>query len=228
MIVCTGRMVQSARRVLAPARWREPLVCYQGAAVVDADDRWLLHAPLDLELAREAIEAVEEEGYSPNVYVDDELYVGAVTPEARQYSDFQQIVLHPVGDLLAWLERPPTKLVCIGDPDELERLRDRMHERFDGRLWVTKSLPFFLEFAATGISKSSALEFLANRLGFERARTVTLGDAENDLDLVEWGYGVAVDNADPRVKKRARWVCPPADDEGVAQVLEALLEDSAR
>ena len=227
MIVCTGRMVQSARRVLAPARWREPLVCYQGAAVVDADDRWLLHAPLDLELAREVIEAVEEEGYSPNVYVDDELYVGAVTPEARQYSDFQQIVLHPVGDLLAWLERPPTKLVCVGEPSELDGVEARMRERFGGRLHISKSLPFFLEFAATGISKSSALEFLANRLGFERDRTVTLGDAENDLDLVEWGYGVAVDNADPRVKKRARWVCPPADDEGVAQVLEARLEDSA-
>jgi hypothetical protein len=228
VIVVTGRMVQSLRRVLDPAGLHDPVVCYQGAAVVDADDRWLLHAPLELELAREAIEAVEEAGYSPNVYVDDELYVAAVTPEARQYSDFQGIELHTVGDLLAWLDRPPTKLVCIGDPDELEGLRDRMHERFDGRLWVTKSLPFFLEFAATGISKSSALEFLSNRLGFERDRTVTLGDAENDLDLVEWGYGVAVDNADERVKERARWVCPPAEEEGVAQVLEALLENSAR
>jgi len=227
VIVCTGRMVQSARRVLAAVGTREPLVCYQGAAVVDPDGAWLLHEPIPLELAREAIEVVEAEGYGLNVYVDDELYVAQVTPEAQQYSSFQGIELHTVGDLLAWLDRAPTKLVCIGDPDALDGLGVRMRERFDGRLWVTKSLPFFLEFAATGVSKSSALEFLAGRLGFAQERTVTMGDGENDLDLVQWGYGVAVGNADPRVKDRARWIAPPAAEEGVAQVLEALLDSRA-
>ena len=87
----------------------------------------------------------------------------------------------------------------IGDPDALDVLGARMRERFDGRLWVTKSLPFFLEFADVGVSKGSGLEFLAERLGFSRERTVTFGDGENDLDLVEWGgFGVAVENADPR------------------------------
>ena len=227
VIVCTGRMVQSVRRVLAPARSREPVVCYQGAAVVDADGTWLLHVPIELGLAKEAIEAVQAEGYGLNVYVDDELYVAEVTPEARRYSEFQKIELHPVGDLVAWLDRPPTKLVCIGDPHELDLLGERMRERFASRLWITKSLPFFLEFAANGVSKSAALAFLAERLGFEEERTVTLGDGENDVDLVQWGYGVAVENADPRVKERARWVCPPAAEEGVAQVLEAVLANSA-
>ena len=65
------------------------------------------------------------------------------------------------------------------------------------------------------MSKGSALDFLAGRLGFAQERTVTFGDGENDLDLVAWGgYGVAVENADPRVKEVARWVCPPAAEEG--------------
>ena len=122
MIVVTGRMVQSARRVLEPSGSSEPLVCYQGAVVVDADGSWLLHEPIRLELAREAIAAVQAEGYGLNVYVDDELYVSQVTPEAERYSTFQQIALHTVGDLLAWLDRPPTKLVVIGDPDALDGL----------------------------------------------------------------------------------------------------------
>ena len=75
-----------------------------------------------------------------------------------------------------------------------------MREHFGGRLWITKSLPFFLEFATAGVSKGSGLEFLAGRLGFTRERTITFGDGENDLDLVAWGYGIAVENADPRVK----------------------------
>ena len=227
VIVCTGRMVQSTRRVLAPAESRQPLVCYQGAAVVDAEGTWLLHDPLELPLALEAIDAVEADGYGLNVYVDDELYVAEVTPEARRYSEFQHISLHMVGDLRSWLDRPPTKLVCIGDPGELDVLGAKMRARFGGRLWIAKSLPFFLEFASAGVSKASALEFLAGRLGFARERTVTLGDGENDLDLVAWGYGIAVENADPRVKELARWVCPPAAEEGAAAVIEALVSSKA-
>jgi len=225
VIVVTGRMVQSLRRVLEPAHLHDPVICYQGAVVVDGDGTWLLHVPIDLELAREAIAAVEADGYDPNVYVGDELYVSRVTDGSRGYADFQHIPIHAVGDVKAWLPEAPTKIVCVGDPDELDVLGGRMRERFDGRLWVTKSLPKFLEFATLGVSKGSGLEFLAERLRFSRERTIAFGDGENDVELVEWaGYGIAVENAHERVKAAADWMCPPAAEEGVAQVLDALLD----
>jgi 5-amino-6-(5-phospho-D-ribitylamino)uracil phosphatase len=225
VIVVTGRMVQSLRRVLEPARLHDPVICYQGAVVVGGDGAWLLHVPIELEVAREAIAAVEAEGYDPNVYVGDELYVSRVTGGSRAYADFQHIPIHAVGDVKAWLTDAPTKIVCVGDPDELDVLGDRMRARFAGRLWVTKSLPKFLEFATLGVSKGSGLEFLAERFGFSRDRTIAFGDGENDVELVEWaGYGIAVDNAHERVKAAADWICPTAAEEGVAQVLEALLD----
>jgi hypothetical protein len=227
VIVVTGRMVQSVRRVLAPARLRDPLVCYQGAVVADADGQWLRHVPIELDLAREALEAVGAEGYEPNVYVDDELYVARVTREAESYATFQELDIHPVGDLLAWLDREPTKLVCVGDPAALDELAPRLREHFGERLYITKSLPYFLELATAGVTKGSGLDFLAGRLGFTPERTIAFGDGENDVELVEWaGYGVAVDNAHERVKAAADWVCPPAAEEGVAAVLEALVAHS--
>ena len=51
VIVATGRMVQSTGRVLAEAGIVDPIVCYQGAAVVDADGTWLLHTPIGLRQA---------------------------------------------------------------------------------------------------------------------------------------------------------------------------------
>src|SRR5262249_44817155 len=147
VIGCTGRMVQSARRVLAPAALEEPLVCYQGAVVAAPDGTWLLHEPIPLELALEAVEAGGAAGLRLNVYVDDELYVARVTPEAQRYADFQGIPLHTVGDLRRWLDRPPTKLVAIGEPVALDVLGADLRRRFAGRVWVVKSLPFFLEFA---------------------------------------------------------------------------------
>ena len=222
VIVVTGRMYQSARRYLTGP---EPVVCYQGALVADpVSGEFLLHVPIPLDLAREAIAAVEESGHGLNCYVDDELYVAEVTPEAERYATFQHIELHVVGPLLEWLERPPTKLVVVGDPQELDVLGAKLRIEFDGRLFIAKSLPFFLEFAHPDVSKGSGLQFVADRLGFTPAETIAFGDGENDLELVEWaGFSVAVGNAHPVVKARADLVAPPADEEGVAQVLEAFL-----
>jgi hypothetical protein len=225
VLLVTGRMFRSVRRYALEAGIEDPVVCYQGAVVAEpVSGRWLRHEPIPLQLAREAIAALNEEGFGLNCYVGDELYVSEITQEARRYADFQELELHPVGDLLAWLDEPPTKLVVIDDPGVLDALKQRMLARFDGRLYISKSLPFFLEFASPQVTKAAGLQFLAEHLGFSRERTVAFGDGENDIELVDWaGYGVAVENADDRVKEVADLVCPSVDEEGVAQVLEAFL-----
>jgi Cof subfamily protein (haloacid dehalogenase superfamily) len=224
-VLVTGRMFQSVRRYALEAQLDDPVVCYQGAVVAEpVSGRWLRHEPIPLELARETIAALNEAGFGLNCYVDDELYVAEITPGARSYADFQHIELHPVGDLLAWLDRPPTKLVVIDAPEVLDDLKDRMVARFDGRLYISKSLPYFLEFASPHVTKAAGLEFVAEQVGFTRETTVAFGDGENDIELVEWaGYGVAVANAHDQVKELADFVCPSVDEEGVAQVLEAFL-----
>ncbi len=225
VVVVTGRMVHSVRQALEPAGIEAPVICYQGAVVADEHGRWLRHEPLPLELARELIAALAEEGYSPNVYVDDELYVASDTPEARAYGNLNRIRFHVVGDLLDWLDAPPTKLVCVGEPSALDALEPRMKALFGDRAFIAKSLPHFLEFAQAGVTKGAGMDFLAQHLGFTKAQTIAFGDGENDLELVEWpDYGIAVENAQPRVKALARWICPSAEDEGVAQVIDALLD----
>jgi hydroxymethylpyrimidine pyrophosphatase-like HAD family hydrolase len=116
----------------------------------------------------------------------------------------------------------------IGDAEVLDRLKERMLSRFDGRLYISKSLPYFLEFASPEVTKATGLDFLSEHLGFSRERTVAFGDGENDVELVDWaGYGIAVANAHERVKEVAALICPSVDEEGVAQVLEAYLDSRA-
>jgi Cof subfamily protein (haloacid dehalogenase superfamily) len=229
VILVTGRMFQSARPYALEAGLDDPVICYQGAVVAEPQTgRWLRHVPIPLQLAREAIGVLEGEGFSLNCYVHDELYVAAVTPGARRYSEFQHLQLHEVGDLLAWLNASPTKLVVIDDPHVLDELEVRMKAYFDGRLYISKSLPYFLEFASPQVTKAAGLDFVAKALGFTAVRTVAFGDGENDIELLDWaGYAVAVENAHDRVKAVADFVCPRVDEEGVAQVLEAYLDSRA-
>ena len=226
MIVVTGRMYRSVRPYLRRAGIDDPVVCYQGAVVADPHtDEFLRHEPIPLELARETVLALQGEGFHVNCYVDDELYVAEVTPEAERYAGFQNLPLHPVGDLVQWLSEPPTKLVTIDEPEVLDDLEARMKARFDGRLYISKSLPHFLEFASPDVTKASGLAFLGEHLGFGPEKTVAFGDGENDKELLDWaGFGIAVANAHPSVLETADWVCPSAEEEGVAQVIDAVLD----
>lgn len=226
VIVATGRMFRSVHRYVRDAGIEEPVICYQGAAVADPrDGTFLLHRPIELTVAREAVAALVDAGYPPNVYVDDTLVVAEHTAYSRAYADFQHLPVTEVGPLLDWLDRPPTKLVAVGDPDALPHLRAHLEERFGGRLFLTRSLPHLLELGHPTVSKGSGLRFVADRLGLDLERIVAFGDGENDRELLETaGYGIAVEGADVSLRPLADATCPGPQEEGVAAVIEAALE----
>jgi len=226
VVVVTGRMFQSVLPFLQAAELDDPVVCYQGALVADPVTRaFLRHVPIPLPAAHEALDAVIEAGFHINAYVDDELYVAAATPEAHAYADLNKVEMHVVGDLRVWLREPPTKLVAVGDPQALDELEEVLKPRFAGQLFVSKSLPHFLEFAHPDVNKGAGLTFIAERLGFTPEQTVACGDGENDRELLDWaGFGVAVANGHAEILARADLVVPDVEHEGVAVLLETYLD----
>ena len=225
-IIATGRMFASTRPYALQLGITAPVICYQGALVADpVTGRFLRHIPIPLAAAHEALDAVIEAGFHINAYVDDELYVAAATPEAHAYADLNKVEMHVVGDLREWLREPPTKLVAVGDPQALTELENLLKPRFAGTLFVSKSLPHFLEFAHPDVNKGSGLTFLSERLGFAPEQTVACGDGENDRELLDWaGFGVAVANAHEEILARADLVVPDVEHEGVAVLLETFLD----
>jgi Cof subfamily protein (haloacid dehalogenase superfamily) len=229
VIVVTGRMFRSVRPYVTEAGIDDPVICYQGAVVADpVTGEFLRHVPIPLPAALEVIDLVVAAGFHLNCYVDDLLYVAEVTPEARRYADFQNLEIHAVGPLRDWLRVEPTKLVAVGDEHALDDLEAELKPYFAGRLFISKSLPYFLEFAHPDVSKGAGLQFVADRLGFDAAHTAACGDGENDRELLDWaGFPVAVANAHDDILRRAELVVPSVEDEGVAALLEAYLDSLA-
>ena len=226
MLVATGRMFRSVAPYLERAGIEELVVCYQGAAVVDPrDGTFVFHAPLPVPVARDAIAALDELGHPPNVYLDDQLFVARHGPYSEAYARFQHLHVEEVGDLLAWLTAPPTKLVAVGEPDELPGVRAALHERLGDRAFLTTSLPHLLEVGNPTVSKGSGLAFVAERLCLARAGIVAFGDGENDVELLEAAaFGFAVGDAHPRLREIADAWCPGPEEDGVAAVIEAYLD----
>lgn len=75
-----------------------------------------------------------------------------------------------------------------------------------------------------GVDKGTGLRAALTSLSLSSAETIGVGDAENDLPLfAASGAGVALDNALPSLKARARWITRGAAGTGVVQLIQAWL-----
>lgn len=84
------------------------------------------------------------------------LYVRDWTEGMRRYQRIAQVDVHAVGRLSDFLTVPTTKIVVTGEIGVLDGLAAALGARFDGRLYIAKSLPFFLGIASPEVSKSHA------------------------------------------------------------------------
>lgn len=82
-----------------------------------------------------------------------------------------------------------------------------------------------------GCDKASGLRAFFSKTARSQETTVGVGDAENDLPLLEaCGLGVALENALDSLKEKADWVMSQPAGAGVAELIERLLalEDVAK
>lgn len=76
----------------------------------------------------------------------------------------------------------------------------------------------------SGINKATGLRAALKELGVEADETIGVGDAENDHAFLELcGFSVAVGNALPAVKERARIVTEATHGAGVQELIERWL-----
>lgn len=85
--------------------------------------------------------------------------------------------------------------------------------------------PEWLEIMPKGVSKASALDKIARKLGYTMENVMAFGDAENDVEmLAKAGIGVAMGNAMDTAKAAANVVTKTNDENGIGEVIDKLLE----
>ncbi len=227
----TGRMVSSALRFARELRLTGPLVGYQGGlirAMPEVDSRrlgkLLLHTPIQPDVAREIVQWTREHGMDPHVNHLERFILRADDPNADDYSAFMGSHAELVPDLMEAITHPVTKVLAVGDPPAPVEAAPIARAHFAGRADVTISHPRFLEFIAPGVSKGRAVRWLARRLRIPLGATLAIGDQWNDFEMLsEVGHGAAMPSAPAEVRAAARYVAPPLEDEGAAQLIEQLV-----
>ncbi len=86
----------------------------------------------------------------------------------------------------------------------------------------------YADVTAAGVNKGVAVKVWAQLQGLELENCIGLGDSDNDQEfLTAVGWGVAMGNANDRIKAIADQVIGRADEEGVALFLEQLINTTS-
>ena len=89
----------------------------------------------------------------------------------------------------------------------------------------SNSTDSLLEISAVGVSKGATLSRVAGRLGLTADDCVTFGDNPNDFSMLSWASrSWAMADGHPDLMKYAKFQTDPHQEDGVAKVIEQLLQ----
>lgn len=230
--IATGRMYCSALRFHREIGSTLPLIAYQGAWIQDpGNDKIHRHLPVSREITQQLLEYFEQPDLrsllSVHFYINDQLYVREMTKETDNYQQRCGVNAIPVGDLRQLLDHEPTKILALSEDANLtQQLLADLRLRYKPTdLYLTTSVPTFLEAANTHVNKGHAVRYLAEEmLGLESHHVMTIGDNFNDVEMLSYAsISVAMGNAPPEVQAIANWVAPSIELDGAAVAIEKFL-----
>ena len=223
LVLASGRMVSGQRPFHQQLGLTTPIIAYNGALVWDvANERPIAHTPVQFELAKDVVKVAAEEGLHLQYFWDDRFWTIERNSWMELYEGRTRLTGHVVDDLAAFgPNKAPTKMIIIADPAHAETLVGRFQEMFDGSLYVTTTMPEYVEFMHPDVSKGRALQQVADAYDIPMTEVMAFGDAPNDSSMLEAaGVGVAMENGHPEVKALADHVTLSNRDDGIVRALD--------
>ncbi|MEV8287998.1 MULTISPECIES: HAD family hydrolase [Streptomyces] len=227
-IIVTGRAVPWTRGILDDLGYDGLAVCGQGAQVYHAGEhRLLTSVTLDRQVAVVALSKIEAEvGPLALAASRDGLDGDVLIGPGYQVQDGPLPSLRLDDRAEMWTQ--PINKVYIQHPElSDDALAKVARETAGGMVAVVMAGPGVVEILPLGLSKATGLSLAARRLGVTAADTIAFGDMPNDIPMFGWArHGVAMANAHEALKAVADEVTASNEDDGIAVVLEKLLQRS--
>lgn len=224
-ILATGRSFEALKPYSDALAVTAPLVCYNGAAVLDPRTGKAVFAHyLAEKSAREVISIARKFGIHIHAFHETEL----VYEKSREESDFYERhtgLKGRVVDFDTMDELRFFKAMFVGEHEKLEKLAHEVRMVCGDDVYGVFSLPYFFEMMSPKAGKRNGLEEAAGQVGASWNEVIAFGDGHNDLDMLKWaGIGVAMENAAEDVLRQVPLHAPSNDNDGAARFLEDFFD----
>ena len=230
-VIASGRSYRSLAEYIGVEGKNGYIIAHNGARIATAGaEKEIMRTPLTMDDAKFLLDLGDRLSVCACVWADEVLYISGRTRNGELYASaaFAETVYFDA--------KEPFFLKSTGNNrSNIDKIYWTAYD--DGRGWkseegaklIPDTVSCFtsgggcMEFVDREVSKGNALKTLCGIIGVDISKTVAFGDSENDIALLEAaGLGVAVENADERVKAVAGYVTGTNNDCGVAEAIEKL------
>lgn len=226
VVIASGRMLESTRPFAEQIGVNAPLVIYNGAVVYDlANEKALSSRMIAMDTARAICRLAEENGIYIQAFPGQNYYAAAHTEYTDMYSKSVGVDCVFTGvPLSEWLSSDVVKLLMIGEKSQTARRLEIFGKAFPDISFMM-SRPNYVEVVSKGVDKQFALESALEILGIPAEEMLAFGDGQNDISMLNMaGRGYCMANASGGVKAACKYFAPANTDDGVARVIEVLLD----
>ena len=227
VVLASGRptpaMMQFAEE-LRLAEFGSFLISFNGGVITDLANNCNI---FEQSLTKEEIHSLHDFSILNNAHIITYSHKGIISETSSEYIDVEQKLTglphHKVDSFKAEVQSSAVKCILLEEPSYLKTLEIKLkEERSDLNISISK--PFFLEVTPKGIDKAASIHLLANLLGIRQEEVIAVGNAGNDLSMVQYaGLGVWVDNVDDDLRHHADVIVSSNNNDGVAEVVENFI-----
>lgn len=226
VVLVTGRMHESARVMADELNLKTPIVSYQGGLIKDNCENGKVYyrKDLDTQKAKEIIDWAKKNKIHINLYMDDILYVENDNEIVKKYTSIRY-VNYKVCSFDSLELKNINKVLAI-DYDNAEKVTEWVNylsEKYPD-LYIVKSTPYFCEISNIEAKKSNAVDFLREYWGIKKEEVLTIGDQNNDIELLKaGGIKVAMGNGTPELKEYADFITDTVSNDGFVKAVEKFV-----
>ncbi|OEH94183.1 Cof-type HAD-IIB family hydrolase [Bacillus solimangrovi] len=222
IIIATARPPRAVKRFLPDEILASSImVYYNGAMIVNEHLKLNEHYSISSQLSSRIIDYLIE--HEPkhwfSIEVEDEWYCF----QEIDYTSMMNITSNPKQiDLTRVREVHPTKIL-VSNLDSIESFTREFEQVCTV---ITTDSNSLTQIMRRDVSKETAISLLSRLLDISLERIAVFGDDYNDIGLFKaCGYPIAMGNAIPQLKDIAYHITDTNDDDGVAVVLESIVNE---
>lgn len=227
IVIASGRPSHGVKwisDILQMERYGGYVLCFNGARIINVKTGEIVYQQI---FPRECIaplyEYTKEHDMGLVTYEEDCVITGTRMDEHMEFeAGINHMELKQVTDFVSYVDFDVNKCLMTADVNVAPELEKELAAQYDGILSIYRSEPFFIEAMSLGVDKAASLEHLFEKLEVNREDTIACGDGFNDISMIRYaGTGVAMANAQEKVKEAADLVTEKSNDEdGLIEVID--------